>query len=140
MKRFFKFGGDDLDDLKDVEQVQTMFENAELPNELIPQKKMSITSQMDSKKGFCNPCRLHDGAHDWSNCPDNPKNKEADKEHSNIEAKKKSKQNKTKKKTRKFCFEEESESEDSKALEESFAINKSKASDSSDKRMKGYTS
>jgi hypothetical protein len=90
-------GGDDLDNKDEIldllsiidtklalkEEVAILERKANLKPDNSNRKSDKNKGGQSESKSKPNPCKKHDGAHDWKNCPDNPYNKNKIKGESN---------------------------------------------------------
>ena len=90
-RKYLEDSGDDLEDQSDIIELMTQLDKkfwlkkefAELENKSVnnnnnnnkPGKSQSNGGGGKSDKKKSNPCRKHDGAHEWKDCPDNKSNK-----------------------------------------------------------------
>ena len=94
MRKYIEGGGDDLEDQADILKFMTQLDTKfRLKKQFVEQEKkesgnnnnggksnnqlgMNGSSGNGGKKKQSNPCRKHDGAHEWKDCPGNSNNKE----------------------------------------------------------------
>ena len=89
-RKYLEDGGDDLDDQADILELMTQLDKKfRLKKEFAESEKKSVNNNNNnnkpgksqsnggggkSDKKKSNPCRKHDGAHEWKDCPDNKSN------------------------------------------------------------------
>mmetsp|Transcript_647 Transcript_647/g.1554 ORF Transcript_647/g.1554 Transcript_647/m.1554 type:complete len:337 (+) Transcript_647:381-1391(+) len=122
-------GGDDLDDEDDILDMINKIskcvaaQNEDDESERKQTKRESKFAEESTKKinpNIQQPCRKHDGKHDWRNCPDNPNNKLTNKTEKNndntSESKSKSKPSNSSKQKSEESFATECSSKRSSAV------------------------